>query len=332
LSTNKDNSSIGYFRLLPIHTRYLLGVLTLVAVAAMSGCATLQPGLEPNAFYELPDRLELSDVPFHAQKKYQCGPATLAMALNWSGVAVTPDQLVSQVYSPARKGALQVEMIAASRRYGRLAYTINGLDALLLELTAGYPVIVLQNLTFRWSPTWHYALVIGYDRTSANILLNSGVTRRYVVDWTTFINTWERGAFWGMLALSPGDLPASASEDAYLSAVLGLEQVENWAGASKAYAAALNRWPDSFGAHIGLGNARYALGDLTGAENAFRKAVSVAPSNGAAHNNLAHVLAEQGRYEAALESAGRALKAGGPQKPLFEQTLREIERQLDRMD
>ena len=47
---------------------------------------------------------------------------------------------------------------------------------------------------------------------------------------------------------------------------------------------------------MGLGNSRYAIGDLTGAERAFRQAIETNPQNGAAFNNLAHVLAEQGYY------------------------------------
>jgi tetratricopeptide (TPR) repeat protein len=308
--------------------RNRLGVFFLIVAALVSGCASLGPGLEPQAFTELPKRVEIPDVPFHAQEKYQCGPATLAMALDWSGVSVTPDELILKLYSPARKGALQVEMMGVTRQYGRLAFAMDGLDALLKELAAGHPVIVLQNLTFNWAPTWHYSLVVGYDRESATIIMNSGVTQRYVVDWAVFIKTWKRASFWGLLILPPDILPASASEESHLDAVLGLEQVEDWIAASAAYEAALNRWPDSLGALMGKGNSRYALGDLIGAENAFRRAVVIAPDNGATHNNLAHVLAEQGYFEEALVSIGYAIKAGGPQKPLFEQTLREIKEKM----
>ena len=127
--------------------------------------------------------------------------------------------------------------------------------------------------------------------------MHSGKTRRYVVDWTVFVNTWERGEFWGLLVLPPGILPETASETSYLESVPGLEQVENWEAAAKAYAAASERWPTNLGATMGEGNAFYALGDLASAEHAFRKAIRIAPNNGAAYNNLAHVLAEQGHND-----------------------------------
>ena len=279
------------------HLRIIVSASLLYITVMMPGCAILEPGMRPQALSDLPERADLPNVPCHSQEDYQCGPAALAMALNWSGLAVTPDELVSQVYVPAKKGTFQVEMVGAARRYGRLAYDIKGLESLLIELAAGHPVIVLQNLTFNWSPTWHYALVFGYDRVSATVIMHSGKTQRYVVDWTVFVNTWERGEFWGLLVLPPGILPETASETSYLESVPGLEQVENWEAAAKAYAAASERWPTNLGATMGEGNAFYALGDLASAEHAFRKAIRIAPNNGAAYNNLAHVLAEQGHND-----------------------------------
>ena len=73
-------------------------------------------------------------------------------------------KLTDQVYVPARKGSLQIEMLAAARRNGTLAFVIpNRLEALLEELEAGNPVLVLLNLGLSWIPSWHYAVAIGYD-------------------------------------------------------------------------------------------------------------------------------------------------------------------------
>ncbi len=41
------------------------------------------------------------------------------------GVAVTPDQLVPQVYLPNRKGSLQAELVAATRSYQRVALSVD---------------------------------------------------------------------------------------------------------------------------------------------------------------------------------------------------------------
>ena len=82
-------------------------------------------------------------------------------------------------------------------------------------------------------------------------------------------------------------------------------------------------------AWIGLGNSRYALGNLAGAEQAFRSAVDAAPQSGAAYNNLAHVLMELDRQEEALEVIDQAIRLGGPLAEVFQKTRTEIQQRID---
>src|SRR5690606_40435641 len=105
----------------------------------------------------------LDNVPFFAQDEYQCGPAALATVLVADGVEVTPEELVDQVYVPARQGSLQIEMLAAPRRMGRLSYPLlPELQQVLDEVASGRPVLVVQNVGLQRLPQWHYAVVVGY--------------------------------------------------------------------------------------------------------------------------------------------------------------------------
>ena len=296
--------------------------LTLVLVAA---CATPQADRLLASPPDVPVRVLLEDVPFHPQQRDQCGPASLAMALNWSGDPVTPEELTPQVYTPGRGGSLQTGLVTATRRHGRVAYPVTELDLLLTEVAAGSPVVVLQNLGFFWHRVWHYAVVVGYDLPGAKILLHSGDEPRKAVSLRLFERTWERADHWGLVVMPPHYLPVSVDQDLYLEAVLGLEQAQQWEAAAEAYGAAAARWPGSLGAWIGLGNSRYALGDLPGAEEAFRRAARAHPEAAPAFNNLAHVLAEQGRREEALVAARQALALGGSNARVYEHTLRRIE-------
>ena len=149
----------------------------------------------------LPSSVELDTVPFYPQDAYQCGPATLAMALTWSGLAVTPDELKDQVYTPSRKGSLQLAMVGATRRHGKIAYTFNDPAALFPEIAAGHPVIILQNLGLSWLPVWHYAVVIGYDVPEQDVILRSGTTKRKVMSYYLFEKTWARSNYWGLMVL-----------------------------------------------------------------------------------------------------------------------------------
>ncbi len=302
-----------------------LALILLMAALAAGGCTHGGHGRLLRETDRLPDRVVIDDVPFFPQERYQCGPAAIAMALAWSGPEVAVEDLVRQVYLPHRKGSLQTGLITAARRHARLAYVIDGPGELLGEITAGHPVIVLQNLGTDWYPAWHYAVAVGFDRAAEEIVLHTGISEGRPVGWSRFLFTWERGSYWGLVVLPPGRLPADDDEGAYLRAVLGLEQAQQWAAAARAYTAGLKRWPESSGALIGLGNTHIMQGDWERAETVLRRAVALDPASGDAANNLAHVLARRGRTEEALAWARRAVAAGGPNQSIYRQTLREIE-------
>ena len=301
------------------------GIISLVLFVTLTlSCAHLSLEQYSLSVPGLPRSVEIPSVPFYLQQDHYCGPAAMAMVLQWTGENLSPRDLVPEIFTPSRQGSLQPSLIAAARRHNRLAYPLQGLEALLTELAAGHPIIVLQNLGFQWVPRWHYSVSIGYDMAKDVVILNSGEKAGRHMDWTLFMRTWRRADYWGLVVLPPGQLPASADEHSYLKAVLGLEQAGQWQGAARAYSGALDRWHSSLGALMGLGNCRYRLGDLVGAEQAFRHAAKAHSDSGAAFNNLAHVLAEQGRYAEAIEMATRAVAIGGASKSLYLQTLREI--------
>ncbi|MDJ0886605.1 MAG: PA2778 family cysteine peptidase [Desulfobacterales bacterium] len=302
-----------------------LALMLLVAALAAGGCTHRGHGRLLREADRLPDRVVIDDVPFVPQERYQCGPAAMAMVLAWSGPAVALEDLVRQVYLPHRRGSLQTGLITATRRHARLAYVIEGPGELLDEVTAGHPVIVLQNLGTDWFPAWHYAVAVGFDRAAEDIVLHTGTRKARQVAWSRFLFTWERGSYWGLVVLPPGRLPADDDEEAYLRAVLGLEQAQQWTAAVRAYTAALERWPDSLGALIGLGNAHVMRGDWKQAESTFRRAVAVNPTSGDAANNLAHVLAQLGQRAEALVWARRAVAIGGGNRAIYQQTLEEIQ-------
>jgi tetratricopeptide (TPR) repeat protein len=296
----------------------------------LAGCVSLpqSAALRSEGGAGLPPRVELETVPFFAQEEYQCGPAALAMALNAAGIAVTPDVLTEQVYLPRRKGSLQVEMLASARRNGLLAYELAPeLKDVLAEVAAGNAVIVMQNQGL-WSfyPYWHFAVVIGYDLEKNQILLHSGTRARRVMALGLFEFLWIDGQRWAMLALTPGRLPASAREANAAAAAAALEKAGRAAEARLAYAAVLQRWPSNLVGLMGMGNTAYALGNKAEAEAAFRQATAAHPRMGAAFNNLAQTLADQGKLAAALEAAEMAVSLGGTSLPAAQATLEAIVR------
>lgn len=297
----------------------------IIGLLIFSGCATTPTKKWYQAAEDIPSQSELKTVPFFPQDEYQCGPASLAMVLSWGGLETDADELAPQVYTPSLKGSLQPALIAAARRHGRVAYPISGANALLREIAAGHPVIVLQNLGLSWAPAWHYAVAIGYDFDKAIIILHSGITNRKTTALNTFENTWARSQHWGLLVLPPNRLPATADENSYVKAVVGLERARQWPAAVEGYQTALSRWPQSFSAHIGLSNSYYAQGDLESARKVLKKTTILFPEEAPAFNNLAHVLWQQGKNQEAIKAARRAVMLGGPHVEKYQKTLDEIQ-------
>jgi len=293
-----------------------------LAAALLAGCAAPQvSSLIEQRPAGLPEAAEIAATPFFPQEDYQCGPASLAAVLVHAGRDATPESLLAQVYLPARKGSLQAEMLAATRRHRLVAYPLAPrMEDLLRELAAGTPVVVLQNLALDWWPQWHYAVAIGYDLGRREVVLRSGVTRRLTMPLDTFEHTWARSGHWAMAALPPDRLPATASESSYLTAVAALERLAP-AAARRGYETALARWPGSVAARLGLGNASYALGDLPAAAAAYLRATLDHPEAADAWNNLAQALHELGSREQALAAARRAVALGGPRLPAYRETL-----------
>jgi tetratricopeptide (TPR) repeat protein len=261
----------------------------------------------------MPREFELKQVPFFPQVEYQCGPAALATALASSGAKVTPDELVSQVYLPERKGSLQVEMLAAARRHGMVSYQLAPrLLDLLRELVAGNPVIVLVDDGIGPIEAWHYAVAVGYHYDYGYLVLRSGETERRLMPFGLHELAWKKSGYWAMVALPPGRIPATADEERWLAAIAALERAGGARPARTAYASFLARWPDNVSAAIGLANAHYALKELGEAEQVLRRAAGRAPDSVVVLNNLAQTLSDLGRDEEALPVIERAVAAGGP--------------------
>ena len=282
-------------------------LLLAVFAALSSGCASF-----PDNVRLLPteaESVELRSTPFFPQDRYQCGPAALATILTSSGVNVTADDLISKVYLPDRKGSLQVELLAATRTSGRIAYIVDGtLASLYAELAHGRPVLVLQNLGVSALPRWHYAVVVGIDSEAEQIFLRSGTDERRTTSIRTFLHTWRRGNYWAMVALQPGELPANAERSRYVMAAAAFEQVGQDAATTSIWLAARDRWPADSLVLLGLANAHYASDEYAEAKSVLYDILEIDADNHIARNNLAMVFINEKNFDAALQQVDRALR------------------------
>ncbi len=264
-----------------------MGALLLV------GCA-VNPPLDLAQITSVESAL-LANVPFYPQLEYECGPAALAGVLGAAGVITAPTTLSPQVYLPGRQGSLQVELVAATRRAGRIPYIVDSTpQALVAELAAGRPVLVLQNLQTRDFPVWHYAVLVGLDAATNRVYLNSGAEQAMPVAAPEFLRTWDWAGRWALVTLRPGELPADAQAARYMDAVLSFEAVAGAELALPAWETARVQWPQEALPYLALGNHAHSSHNLHAAAHYYWRGLQFNPRQSALTNNLASVLGELG--------------------------------------
>lgn len=277
----------------------------------LTACAR-SPVLLESTKANLTPQTELIQVPFYAQTEYQCGPATLAMVLNYQGVDASLEQLIPQVFLPGREGSVQPEMLATVRRYEQLAFPIRGtMDALLSHLEADDPVVVMQNLALPAFPMWHYAVAIGYDLPNETLILRSGEIERHTMSFSRFDATWARTGRWGFVVSEPGKLPEGVSARNALEAISAFEEQHGSLASLSSWQAFTERYPTNSIGQFALGNALYAAEQPDAALRAFESATQLDPAMGAAWLNVALVRLQQEDTTSAHEALSQAAALEG---------------------
>jgi hypothetical protein len=291
----------------------LTAALSFSCCFALWGCTPLAGPSDPPPGVSV----ELESVPFFPQARFQCGPAALATVLGSSGVAIAAEALVDDIYLPGRRGSLQDEISAASRRHGRIPFPVQGSEeALVEELLAGHPVLILQNLGLTVLPRWHYAVVVGHRAEDGRWVLRSGRERRQLMRSRRFTGSWQRAGAWGLVILPPGELPARARAGSVARTLATAESVLGAAAVLPSWEAAARRWTDQVDLAFGVGNAARAAGHPRRARQHYRRALALDDEHLAARNNLADLELELGCADNALATIMPALEATGADHPL----------------
>lgn len=260
-----------------------------VLASLLSSCSSYTPLSVPST---LPKHKLIDSLAFYPQTSDQCGPESLATLLSSTGSQILPTELSPFVYLPQRGGSLAIELKAQARQQGVLVYPVADINDLLLQIAAGYPVLVMQNLGFSWHPQWHFAVVIGYDLEAQKVILRSGDQPQYSIPMSLFRKTWKRAAYWALIVLQPSQMPAQADASRYLQGAADLEETGQLKAALEAYKQAAAIWPKNPLAWFGLGNTAYSQGDYVQSLSAYQQLLKRVPDYVGAWNNLAFTYQE----------------------------------------
>ena len=275
----------------------------------------------------------IAGVPFYPQQQYFCGPTTLSEVAGFYGLQKSPLAIAPNTFTPGLDGTLQIEMVAATRQLGMVAYEQKraSMDQLLNLVADNIPVIVLQNNSIAWLPQWHYAVVIGYDIEAAEVILHTGVTEAHRLNFATFERTWQRGNYW-LLAMLPGD-KTSAQLDPFLytKACQDLLNTRQANTGVAALIAATKQWPQYWLSYFLLGNHHFSAQPEVAAAW-FEQGLPFALQELSYLNNYAVLLSELGCHVKAAELISAALQIAPQDDNLLDSERQIIQAQQTEVD
>lgn len=140
----------------------------------------------------------IKNIPFYPQETYQCGPATLAMVLNYWGMNITPDDIAKEIFSKAARGTLNIDTVLFAQRKGLTSIQYKGnLDDLKNNIDSGNPVIVLVDYGFSLYEKNHFMVIVGYNEHG--VIVNSGRNKEKFINEEDFLKTWGKTNYWTLL-------------------------------------------------------------------------------------------------------------------------------------
>ena len=174
-------------------------VRCLIAVSLLALCTSCATaGRMP------PDAVIIRNVPFFGQEALQCGPATLAMAMDYwyrkTGRSdwTTPEQIAADTYSPSARGVLGIDLETFARTHGFEALQYAGSMADLMEkVDKGVPLIILVDYGFSVYEANHFMVVTGY--TKNGVLVNSGRKENQEISEGELARIWKKTDYWTLV-------------------------------------------------------------------------------------------------------------------------------------
>jgi tetratricopeptide (TPR) repeat protein len=263
-------------------------------------------------------------VAVHRFEDDRCGPGSLALVLNAHGDRVSEPELAAVLPDVAGRGVLSVDLLLAARRRGFDAALVEGTpERLRGEVERGRPAILMLRLLDapgRRRDIYHYVVVDGADPQERLFRFQFGDGQARWAPLESVEKGWRASAH-ALLVVWPRE-----GTDAALRRAVTLESEGRLDEAAALYREVLEVRPGSVRAWVDLGNAEATRRRADEAERAYRRALEISPDDRDALNNLAWLLLEEGtRLEEAEALAARAGSQPGPDRPLVQHTLGEIQ-------
>ena len=145
------------------------------------------------------------EAPFIAQKEFSCGPASLAMVLNYYGCLISQEEIAKNFSSDQLLGSFSLDLIAEAKALGfSVEFGAGNLEKIKQSLEQNKPAIVFWNYLLEPLPARHFAVVVGYFEThnQTYLIIHSGAKPNQVFSQKNFLKLWARENNW-MMTIKP---------------------------------------------------------------------------------------------------------------------------------
>ncbi len=180
-------------------------IFLLFLLFLLAGCVSLEfKAVKEGISSGLDSGHYIPGVPFLKQQNLDyCGPASLAMLLNFLGDPVSQEEVAHEVYHPSLKGALTFDLARYARqRSYRVMLIEGGLERVKAEVRAHRPVLLLANLGYRVYPIYHYYIVVGFSEDKKVFIAHdSAKGENLLIPYPTLSKQWSLAGGWAMTVL-----------------------------------------------------------------------------------------------------------------------------------
>lgn len=278
----------------------------------MMGCSSAPYHRAEAAFSQITQdqgSFEIQHVPLLEQDPNQCGAASLATLLKFEGEDIQQQALYEELYVPNKQGSYQSELIALARQYDLLPYARNSsMFELLTEIHQNKPTLVLLNMALKRLPTWHYAVVTGYDNDDNSIILHSGRREKVQMGLKRFERAWRLADHWAMSLHNINHMPTYADPDIIQRALANFELLGKKDLALTGYKNVLKIWPNQHQSLVGIGNILFEKKDYPAAIDSYHRALELSDNKIIILHNLSLAYQHNQQLEQAYNTVLNAIQ------------------------
>lgn len=162
-------------------------------------------------FDEHPTSYTIPNVTQIWQEKNWCGPASLTIVMNYSGLDVK-QQEIGRTIDPEHDGTPIENMVEYAKAHGFTArellnyvkrtyqFRSSAMDEIRAWVSHGYPVIVdmYYGIEGQWKWEGHYRVVVGYDDRARLVSTVDPNVGRHQLSYEDFDKYWKN-TYWGMI-------------------------------------------------------------------------------------------------------------------------------------